>query len=479
MKQDMSIRLDEINIRVVIKDLLQNLIFILMAVAAGYLAVSSYYSLRWVPEYTSSATLAVMARGGSGNTYSNLNTANVMADVLSEVFKSSIMKTEIVKAAGEEAEAARISASLIPETNLISLSVTAKNPEMAFDVMEVVLENYHSVSDYVFSNAVMEVIANPAVPVAPSNIINTKKKKLMGAAAGFLLSAMLFALFSLLRGTAKSVREAKHRIEGECIGTINHEEKNRTLRARLKQITRGLLITNPTAGFRFVEGFHQLAVRIDYQMSKKGQKVLLVNSVAENEGKSTVAANLALALAKRNKKVMLVDLDFRKPAQYKLFDLQNEEANGFLDFLESRPIQQKITRYDEKNHLYQVFNQKAVKNAQSLIENGNLERFLNNSRMILDYVILDAAPFAVGTDAQRVNELSDASQLVVRQDLAQVSDINDTIEMLREGNSDYLGYVLNDFDFSAGSGSSYGYGRYGSGHYGNDGKTRQPDVKRV
>ena len=472
MKQDMSIRLDEINFRVVIKDLLQNLIFILMAAAAGYLALSSYYSLRWVPEYTSSATLVVMARGGNGNTYSNLNTASAMADVLSEVFKSSIMKAEIVKAAGEEAEEARISASLIPETNLISLSVTAKNPEMAFDVIQVVLENYHSVSDYVFSNAVMEVIANPAVPVAPSNVINTKKKKLMGAAAGFLFSAMLFALFSLLRGTAKSVREAKHKIEGECIGIISHEEKNRTLRARLKQTTKGLLITNPTAGFRFVEEFYQLAVRIDYQMNKKGQKVLLVNSVAENEGKTTVAANLALALARRNKRVMLVDLDFRKPAQYKLFDLQSEDTSGFLDFLEDRPIRQKVTRYDEKNHLYQVFNQKTVKNAQRLIENGKLEKFLSNGRSIMDYIILDAAPFAAGTDAQRLNELCDASLLVVRQDLAQVSDINDTIEMLQEGSSDYLGYVLNDFDFRPGSGSNYGYGRYGYGYYGNDGKSR-------
>lgn len=476
MEQDELIRLDEINIRILIKDLLKNLIFILMAAAAGVLVVSSVMEWRYKPEYTSSATLAVMARGGSGNSYSNLNTANSMAEVLSAVFKSSVMKTEIVKAAGEEAENAQISATLIPETNLFVLKVTAENPEMTYSVIQTVLENYHSVSDYVFSNAVIEVITNPSIPMWPSNMVNTRKYKMAGAAVGFLAATALFLLCSLLRKTVKSVNEGKRKIEGKCIGIVNHEVKNRTILTRLRRANKGLLITNPTAGFGFVEEFHQLAVRVDYEMSKNKQKVLLVNSVAENEGKTTVAVNLALALARRNKKVILMDLDLHKPAQYKMFDLRNFEENGLLAYLRGEEESMaKVFRQDERNRLIQVLNKEAVGNSLGLIENDRLKWLLKVARDSVDYVILDTAPFSVATDAQRINELCDASLLVVRQDMAQAVDVNDTIEMLQEGNSDFLGYVLNDFDnrLGGGSGYGYGYGRYGRyGQYKNYNKSR-------
>lgn len=477
MEQDTVIRLDEINIRIVIKDLLRNIIFILMAAAAGALVMGSVMDLRYKPEYTSSATLAVMARGGSGNSYSNLSTASSMADVLSAVFQSSIMKTEIVKVAGEEAEKARISASLISETNLIVLEVTSDNPEMTYSVIQTVLENYHSVSDYVFSNAVIEVIANPSIPMWPSNIVNTKKYKMEGAAAGGLAAAMLFILCTLFRRTVKCVNESNRKVEGKCIGIVGHGIKNRTLRTRLRNVNKGLLITNPMTGFGFVEEFHQLAVQVNYQMSKNGQKVLLVNSVAENEGKTTVAANLALALAKRNKKVVLMDLDLRKPAQYKLFDLYEFEEDGLLDYLNGKPKDKNLFRQDEKNHLLQVLNKEAVENSVGLIENGRLEKLLKDSRELVDFVILDASPFSVGTDAQRINELCDASLLVVRQDMVQIPDINDAIEMLQEGKSEFLGYILNDFDHRPGGGYGYGYcyGRYG--HYKNYDKSKMSNTK--
>ena len=59
-------------------------------------------------------------------------------------------------------------------------------------------------------------------------------------------------------------------------------------------------------------------------MRKNSQKVLLVTSVGENEGKSTVAANLALSMSEKHKKVLLVDGDLRKPAQHKIFEIKDE-----------------------------------------------------------------------------------------------------------------------------------------------------------
>ncbi|MFQ7768826.1 MAG: hypothetical protein ACLRIL_11490 [Fusicatenibacter saccharivorans] len=61
----------------------------------------------------------------------------------------------------------------------------------------------------------------------------------------------------------------------------------------------------------------------------EGGKVLLVTSVAENEGKSTLAANLALALSEEQNRVLLLDCDFRQPALYKIFETSAKGRKGF------------------------------------------------------------------------------------------------------------------------------------------------------
>ena len=68
-------------------------------------------------------------------------------------------------------------------------------------------------------------------------------------------------------------------------------------------------------------------------MRRRRQKTLLISSIAENEGKSTVAANLALALAEKHKKVLLVDGDLRRPAQHKVFEENGQDRVSFSQVL--------------------------------------------------------------------------------------------------------------------------------------------------
>ena len=90
----------------------------------------------------------------------------------------------------------------------------------------------------------------------------------------------------------------------------------------------------PVAGFHFTEEVCRLGTKLQYAAQKGGRKVILVTSVLENEGKSTVTANLALALAKGNKKVLLIDADMHKAAQYKLF--QREPVRELADILQGK-----------------------------------------------------------------------------------------------------------------------------------------------
>ncbi len=76
-----------------------------------------------------------------------------------------------------------------------------------------------------------------------------------------------------------------------------------------------------------MESYKKLAAKVEYRMAKNEQKVLVVTSVSENEGKSTVAANLAITLAEQSKRVLLVDGDIRRPSQFLIFGMEPKEEN--------------------------------------------------------------------------------------------------------------------------------------------------------
>ena len=127
MNEAREFKFDEISVFCIIRDLLKNLWVILLAAAAAWLAVTGMMSFRYVPEYTAQATMAVNAKGSS-SAYSSLSLTNQMAGVFSEVFDSNVLKKKIAKDLGEKSIDESIRASVIEETNLITLQVTSENP---------------------------------------------------------------------------------------------------------------------------------------------------------------------------------------------------------------------------------------------------------------------------------------------------------------------------------------------------------------
>lgn len=104
MEQETTFRMDEINPYIILKDLLWNLPFIILAVITVLLSIRTYKNLVYVPEYTASTTMAVMAKGSTdGNVYSSLNTASSMAEVFAEVFQSEVLKEKIEETLGKNA----------------------------------------------------------------------------------------------------------------------------------------------------------------------------------------------------------------------------------------------------------------------------------------------------------------------------------------------------------------------------------------
>lgn len=458
MNEEVLFYFDEINIKSIIRDVFRYFWMILIAGISAVLLVSGYQNIIYEAEYTSKATLVVSAKGsGTGASYANLTTTAEMAEVFSNVFSSNVLKKRIVEELHLQGAEFVISAQTIPETNLLVLTVTGKQPQVVYQAICGAIDHYAGVSEYVFSNAVLDVMETPEVPLYPSNAIPLRSYQKKAALAAAVLMGAFLVFMSVMRGTVKTEAAAKRRLKGTKLALVGHEEKNRTWKSRIYKKNKAILITNPITTFGYVETFRKLAFRIYSEMKRKGQKILIVSSVEENEGKSTIAANIALAMAQSGRKVVLADLDMRCPAIYKIFDIETKDENGFW--------KEELTISGQ--HTMQLYlNKKIIKNPAIYMKEKGIETLLEKGREEADIIIVDSPPMNAAADTELVLSYVDASVLVVRKDCVHINDLNRAIDVLEKEDTEFLGYVLNDYEkrkpvTRGKDGYKYGYG-YGT-----------------
>ncbi|MGN0572536.1 MAG: P-loop NTPase, partial [Acutalibacteraceae bacterium] len=429
-----------------VKDLIRNVWVIVLSVLIGlmgiYIASYSVYS----PEYTSSAILVVTAKANTqGKSYSMVSVSSEMANVYTNVFVQQLMKTKAAEKAGMESFDGKISASVLSETNLLELKVTSKKPQTAYALIKAVLEVYPEISDNIFENSTITVIKQPTVPASPSNRITTANKKIILLAC-VAVSAAAIVVLSLLRDTVKNEAAFKSKIDSKLLGSVIHESKRLTVQDYIRKKKKALLIyNNAFISLKFSESFQKLAAKLEHIKKHGDGKVFAVTSVSENEGKSTIASNIALSLASRGYRVVLFDLDAKKPALYKIFN-QSYEKYYELGELMNREIKFSEFRLRKfnKTSLYLALNTKPYPDSRKWLENGMAEKIINVTKEKADFVIIDTAPMAVDSSVTDIAKIADSTLLVVRTDEVAVSDINDAIITLGEVGGNVAGCVLND-----------------------------------
>ncbi len=427
-----------------VRDLIRNIWAILLAAVIAYMGIQVVEKSIYTPSYTSNAILVVRAKVGSSGMYSNLSSSSEMATIFTKVFQQSSMKKQAAENIGLESFNGTISAEVNGTTNLMNLSVKADDPELAFRLLTSVLEVYPNISDAVFSDAVIDVISAPNMPVAPSNSALTTYRNHIVLIA-MLLEAGLIVLFSLMRETVKEEKGFTDIIDSQLVGTVSHERTHLSNKEKLEKKKRALLINDAYSSLKFTEDYQKLATKLEYMQKKKNKKIFAVTSVAENEGKSTVAANISLALAGRGYKVALIDLDIRKPSMYKIFDYDSDMQHEFTDVLSNRIALKDYGFYRyRKSNLIIAFSRKKYENTEEIFSGHMLVKSLEALREKMDFVIIDTPPTSVSADAITVSTHADRTLLVVRTDTVAVQDINDAILAMSDAGGKLAGCVLND-----------------------------------
>lgn len=226
------------------------------------------------------------------------------------------------------------------------------------------------------------------------------------------------------------------------------------------------------------EAYRALRTNLEFSMSGKNAKTILITSSHVSEGKSSIASNLATVFAMQNKKTVLVDADMRRGVQYKKFDLHN--SNGLSNFLANINIDEDgLVKETDVPNLYVITSGPVPPNPAELISLDTMKELLELLKRTFDVIIVDGAPVLPVTDSVILSSLVDRVVIVTSVGETHKDELKAVKNALDNAGANIAGVVLNKVEMG---GKGYGkyskYGKYGNGYYGSYYGTEKEDGKK-
>lgn len=451
-KPIISISLNDISIKSIVRDVIRRvLVIVLCAIVFGggfYIAKSESFK----PQYTSEATMLVSTKNGSYDAYSNLSTAVQMNQVFQMILASNALQDAVMEDLNVSELDAKIEAVSVEETNLLTLKVTSSTPVDSYYVLCSVIRNYPLFSNEIMTDAVMDVFEAPTIPTKANNYDDSLKFGVIGLLVGALISFVGIVLLSILNDTVKNQNQLNDKLSSKLYATIPHEKR---------KIRRGILISDATSSFEIKEAFNMLSSRLQHEKRNNGYKIFSINSVSDNEGKTTICSNLAICLAEEGFKTLLIDLDFNNPNIYSVLnkDIPSGKDLFRLFVSDNKDLSHYIIS-SKKTNLDMLLSNGNISNTNQIVSHNNFDKAVLEISKNYDYVIIDNSSIANIADINDIISFADASLLVVREDYTKSIKINDAIDLIKGTNATLLGVIFND-SINEHHSSSYGYA-YGS-----------------
>ncbi len=326
------------------------------------------------------------------------------------------------------------------------------------------------------SNAAVVQQAQGAVQVQPK----TSRNAILGIFLGIVLGIGLAFLREALDTRVRSAEEIGERLGGLPL-LARVPVPSRKLRAKNR-----LVMLDSPAGVQ-AEAFRMLRANLDFATLGRDARTIMVTSAVEQEGKSTTIANLAVALARTGQRVVLVDLDLRRPFLHTFFELGGpgitqvalghvslEEALIPIAIADSRPRWDKAN--GDGNGNGNGNGHRTVKGILEVLPSGPippdpgefvgtavLTEIIEELRMRADFVLIDAPPALHVGDAMTLSTKVDGILVVTRMQVVRRHMLNELARQLANAPTPVLGFVVTAADEEESYGYGYGYG-YGSYH---------------
>ena len=450
---------------------LRRTFWLVLAAAILVALLTAGYTYRThVDRYEARAVLSVRADNntvtdviGSGDK-TNANFTKQIVNTFATIIQSDAMHDRILRELGTTKINGTITPRVIAESNLFTLSVRSTNAADAYNILNAVIKCYPDMAFSFIGAASIELIEAPVMPAAPVNPRNIVRPAAIGGLIAALAVLAILCLLAQLQTVVSSTADMQRFTNVPCLVHVPQTELKRRA-----QGSNQLSLRNEHLPPAYVESIRVLGSRVMRQCREDGFRRLVVTSTVPGEGKSTIAANLALSLGRAGLRVVLIDADLRTQELREFFEIEGQ-PRGLSELLQNPELDpiKCLTPVAETN--VQLLCGGRVDRPIAILRRGKLGSLLDRLDEAADIILIDTPPIGLLTDAAVFAHHADAALYVVRSGATAGNRIAEGLQAVSDCRTKILGYVLNGVSAKAGSHGygyrySYGYG-YGSRYYG-------------
>ncbi|MDJ0569103.1 MAG: polysaccharide biosynthesis tyrosine autokinase [Pleurocapsa sp. MO_192.B19] len=255
----------------------------------------------------------------------------------------------------------------------------------------------------------------------------------LGILMGLFLSNLTAILLEMQDRTLKSIPEIKQKFAYQVLGIVPLDS--------LQDSQEGIVVQREPDSFAS-EIYRMIQTNLKFLSVKRQPKVILITSSVPGEGKSTVAANLAAAMAQLERKVLIIDGDLRKASQHHLWQVNNQ--SGIKDVVAHKtPLAQVLVQPMKQLDL--LTSGIIAPNPLTLLDSVEMSELVAMARKKYDLVIIDAPPLVVTADVLTLSKLADGILFVSRPGIVETESAELAQETLTNANlsQKVLGMVIN------------------------------------
>ncbi len=284
-------------------------------------------------------------------------------------------------------------------------------------------------------------VVSPALVPQKSIATSDKVYFLAGGFVGLLLGIAVAFLSDFLDRSVKTVKEAQTLYSYPLLGVIPACTAQRVSRNRSLDMPQ--VVVREQQMVPVLEAYQALQSNMKFSYFDRPLKTIAVTSAVASEGKSTVAANLALTFAQLGHVVLLIDANMREPVQHHVWNIS--QMKGLSDFVAGQ-ISMKDAIVQKEPNLHVLPAGSVPPNPLAILESKPMLSLLEVCKRSYDYIIIDTPALLGLADTLTVGRLSDGLLVVTKPGMANVDRLKATKSMLKQSHQQVLGLVANQID---------------------------------